>query len=103
VPSEFLEEMSGFAYGCQQAMPMEYNWCEKALGRIILLANAPGSVKDVVFVLIDEVLKIKGKSEVDLDERELEGLKEINEIEEMLVDTQFTIETLLESLSWPLA
>jgi hypothetical protein len=73
------------------------------LGRTTLLANAPGSGKDVVYVLLDELMKIKAKAINELDEFELEGLRELNELESMLVDSDFTLSSLVESLNWPLA
>jgi hypothetical protein len=48
-------------------MPLQSKWCEKALGRTILLANAPGSGKDVVYVLLDELMNIKAKPIDELD------------------------------------
>lgn len=103
VPQEFLDEFDGFAEGCKEKMPFDHAWCEKVMGRTQVLPNAPGSVKDIVFVLLDEFMGLRNRPIEELDELELEGLKELAEIEEMLIDSKYSLTSVIESLNWPLA
>ena len=55
VPAEYMEEFDGFATGCKSALGVLHgSWCEHAMGRLQCLANFPGDVKDILFVLADE-------------------------------------------------
>jgi len=57
VPPEYMTEFDGFAAGCKTALgPLHGSWCEKAMGRLQVLANFPGDVKDMEYVLADELL-----------------------------------------------
>ena len=55
VPAVMKDELAGFAEGCKAALPRETRFCEHAAGRVILLANLPGDVADVAYVLLDEL------------------------------------------------
>jgi len=56
VPAAMADELDGFAKGCTAALGSSHaRFCEHASSRIILLANMPGDVSDIVFVLLDEL------------------------------------------------
>jgi hypothetical protein len=55
VPSEMAEELAGFAEGCKAALPLHKSFCERGAGRFQTLANLPGDLSDIIFVLLDEL------------------------------------------------
>lgn len=57
VPSTMSDEIAGFGQGCKKAMPQKGHFCEHGAGRIVLLGNMPGTVSDIVYVLLDELPK----------------------------------------------
>ena len=55
VPEVYLTEFDGFASGCKSALgPVHDSWCTHAMGRLQVLANMPGDIKDFEYVLLDE-------------------------------------------------
>ena len=55
LPAEMAEELAGFAQGCAKKLPLHTAFCQAAAGRVTLLANLPGDVSDIAFVLLDEL------------------------------------------------
>ena len=56
VPSEMMEEFAGFAEGCKVIMPfLHARFCEHSAGRMQVLANLPGDLDDLLYVLLDEL------------------------------------------------
>ena len=100
VPARFADELAGFADGCSQALPSEARWCSKAAGRLQVLANLPGDVKDIVFVLLDELdptvarqaAAVLRGGEVDKDESVVDAS-----------DAGTELRSFLERLPWQLA
>jgi hypothetical protein len=55
LPNRFIEELNGFAQGCVAALGSKRKpFCDNAMGRVQVLANLPGDIKDVEYVLLDE-------------------------------------------------
>jgi hypothetical protein len=55
LPNRFIEELNGFAQGCVQALgTQEKAFCDNAMGRVQVLANLPGDINDVEYILLDE-------------------------------------------------
>ena len=61
VPPEMAEELSGFAEGCRAVLPQHSSFCEHVAGRMITLANMPGDVGDILYVLLDELPRAVGE------------------------------------------
>lgn len=57
VPANLMEEAGGFGLGCAKATPADARWCAAAWGRMQVLANLPGDLADVEYVLLDELPK----------------------------------------------
>lgn len=55
LPQRFADEIAGFAQGCAKAMPFEKKFCDAGIGRVQVLANLPGDLEDVIYVLVDEL------------------------------------------------
>lgn len=55
VPQGLADEARGFAQGCAAARPRDGAWCKAAWGRIQVLANLPGDLQDIRYVLLDEL------------------------------------------------
>ena len=66
VPFNMVEELNGFADGCMSARPLDGQFCQHLVGRTQVLANAPGDVADVVYVLLDELPKAVASEAVQL-------------------------------------
>ena len=90
VPTEMVDELVGFAEGCKVALPLHIgSFCERVAGRMQTLANLPGDVDDIVFVLIDELPR-----------------SVIREAEALLAQTgqpPRSLRDFLAALPWPLA
>jgi hypothetical protein len=53
--THLADELSGFAEGCASALPLGAHFCKHAAGRMQVLANLPGDISDVVYVLLAEL------------------------------------------------
>ncbi len=55
LPAEMVEEFRGFGAGCAASMPSRTRWCERVPGRLQVLANLPGDLPDLMYILLDEL------------------------------------------------
>lgn len=53
--TNLAEELEGFAEGCATALPLASHFCKHAAGRMQVLANLPGDLSDVIYVLLAEL------------------------------------------------